>query len=70
VDIIVGEVAAEFGGADHVEPDVREKRDEALQENHDQLLYLKLDAELREPLPEELDELRELLQRVQEKRFD
>jgi hypothetical protein len=68
VDMILGEVAAEFGGADPVKPDVREKLDgtqRKLQSIHEQLLALNLEVELREPLEEELEELRGLMRQVQ-----
>jgi hypothetical protein len=61
-------VAAEFGGADPVKPDVREKLDgtqRKLQSIHEQLLALDLEVELREPLEEELEELRGLMRQVQ-----
>jgi len=70
VEVILDEVAAEFGGADPLKPDVREKLDEAkqkLQENHDQLLALDLEVELREPLDEEMEELRGMLRQIQAK---
>jgi hypothetical protein len=63
VEALLGEVAVEFGGVDPLKPDAREKLDEAkqkLQQTHGHLQYLNLEVELREPLDEELEELRQL----------
>ena len=68
VEVVLDEIAVEFGGSDALKPDPREKLDETkqkIQSVHDELLaLLKFDAKLREPLEEELEELRALTRQV------
>ncbi len=67
VEQVLDEIAAEFEGTDPVKPATRELLEETkrrLLSHKEQLLALKLDVVLREPLPEELDEMREFVRTV------
>jgi hypothetical protein len=61
VEMLVNEIGEEFNGIDPLRPVFREKLDstrEELLEVKEHLLYLGIDAVLREPLDEELEEVR------------
>ena len=61
IEIILDEVAAELGGVDPLKPSPRQKLDEtkrSLLSSQEQLRVLQMEALFREPLPEELEELR------------
>ena len=64
---VLEEIAAEFGGADPLKPEIRELLDDtkpSLLTHKEQLAYLHMDVVLREPLAEELDEMREFVRTV------
>jgi hypothetical protein len=66
-EIVLDEVAAEFNGADPLRPHAREKLDatrERLLQSAGELEFFNMAVVLREPLPEELDELRGFFQEV------
>jgi hypothetical protein len=61
VEMLLDEISEEFNGIDPLRPVFREKLDstrEELLEVKEHLLYLGIDAVLREPLDEELEEVR------------
>jgi len=61
VEIILDEIAGEFSGADPLKPDLREELEETKQRLltlQEHLLYLRMEVVLREPLEEEVEELR------------
>ncbi len=63
----LGEIAAEFGGTDPLKPEIRELLDatkQSLLEHKEQLALLHMEVVLREPLAEELDEMREFVRTV------
>jgi hypothetical protein len=64
VDAVLGEIAAEFGVEDVLRPVFRERMQstyERLRTSKEHLLLLGIDVVLREPLDEELQEMREWL---------
>jgi hypothetical protein len=66
-EVVLDEVAAEFNGADPLRPHAREKLDatrERLLKSAEELEFFHMAVVLREPLPEELDELRGFFQQV------
>ena len=69
VEVVLNEIAGEFGGSDPLKPDPRSKLEETKQSLlslRDELLaLLNIDVILPEPGEEELQELREMVQSVQ-----
>jgi hypothetical protein len=63
-EVLVSEIGEEFNGIDPLRPVFREKLDgakESLREIQSHLAYLSMEVELREPLEEELREMRDWL---------
>jgi hypothetical protein len=63
-EVLVSEIGEEFNGIDPLRPVFREKLDgakESLREIQSHLAYLSMEVELREPLEEELREMRDCL---------
>ena len=61
VEVILDEIAGEFGGADPLKPDLREELEETkqrLRTLQEHLGFLRMEVVLREPLDEEVEELR------------
>ena len=70
LEIVVQDIGAEFNGADPLRPVFREKLTltrERLLAIQDRLLALEMDVELRDPLDEELQEMREWFASLPEK---
>jgi hypothetical protein len=64
IETVLDEIAVEFGGADPLKPRGREMLDETkrrLLKLQAELDYFRMEVVLREPLPEELDEMREFV---------
>ncbi len=67
VEQVLGEIAGEFEGTDPLKPDVRTLLDETkrrLLQHKEELAVLNIEVVLREPLLEELEEMREFVREV------
>jgi hypothetical protein len=67
VEVLVDEIGEAFNGVDPLKPAFREKLDDTrrrLQDVQEHLMFLRMEVVLRDPLPEELDEMRGWLEEL------